>query len=499
MTINTDYNIETYISDGAITSYDFSFQVFSEDDIIITIQDLDNNTETLSLSSDYTISLNDDKTGTVNLLTAPTIDYKIYITREVDFKQEKNYETSSGFQAKVIEDSFDRLTVLTQQLKELADRTVKLTQFSEGFNVDLTIPNPEENKTIKWSYDSDTDTYSRINSTYDPDTVGEQVETFRDETETFRDETEVFRDEVETIANDIEGYPIWKTTVEYSLNTVINYFGFLYRSLQDSNLNNTPDTSPAYWQLLVDNRLVNAINNNYIEGFIPQSNDTTPDTDIDITEGSALCKDLQTFVYCPNETINLETILGTPLVADTTYHLYRYLDSSDVNQWHLDTSLTPTITGIKSANAYRRIFSFVTDGDGDIIHFQNQNMQGGYRLIYKTEILTLSTTQTTTLSNLTLTVPTGFSLDVLFRVNLTDSSDSGDVGGKYYDWGNDYTIPSDLYGYDITSSPSNQGYLASEFVRKTSTSGQIKYVNQDTISYGQRFYTKGFIDYRLNN
>ena len=73
----------------------------------------------------------------------------------------------------------------------------------------------------------------------------------------------------------------------------------------------------------------------------------------------------------------MPTLLGSALANSTTYHLFRYKNNVDVDSWHLSTSLTPTIADIKSANAYRRIFSFKTASDGDIVQFKGDELNGG--------------------------------------------------------------------------------------------------------------------------
>jgi hypothetical protein len=43
---------------------------------------------------------------------------------------------------------------------------------------------------------------------------------------------------------------LWKTSRTYSVDEYVEYHGYVYLSLQDSNTNQTPDAYPLYWQLV---------------------------------------------------------------------------------------------------------------------------------------------------------------------------------------------------------------------------------------------------------
>lgn len=44
------------------------------------------------------------------------------------------------------------------------------------------------------------------------------------------------------------GMPEWDSATEYYTNCYCSYGGIIYKSLQDNNTNNQPDTSPSYWE-----------------------------------------------------------------------------------------------------------------------------------------------------------------------------------------------------------------------------------------------------------
>lgn len=114
-------------------------------------------------------------------------------------------------------------------------------------------------------------------------------------------------------------------------------------------------------------------------GFIAGSNSGNPDEDIDITQGRAICEDSKSFVFLQDDVtaLDMPALNGAALAADTSYYLFRYLKSDNSSQWYLSTSLAPTISNIKTANAYRMIVSFLTDSSSDIIPFHGVDEGGG--------------------------------------------------------------------------------------------------------------------------
>jgi hypothetical protein len=140
--------------------------------------------------------------------------------------------------------------------------------------------------------------------------------------------------------------------------------------------------------------LTNSINfpfldDNFISGMIPSSTVATPDTSIDITAGKCLAKDGITILYLDSaeSALNMETVLTTALSADTSYHLFYFKKTKATApfweyKWSLQTTTTPTITDIYSANCYRRIGSFITDANADIYQFYCYDERGILRYEY---------------------------------------------------------------------------------------------------------------------
>ena len=170
-------------------------------------------------------------------------------------------------------------------------------------------------------------------------------------------------------------------------------------------------------------QLIEAINlktgKYFIDGFVPSSG-ATPDEQVNITKGIAICEDGLTMVKLVSDEADIDfpTLNGGALANSTTYHLFRFLKDDDTYQWWLDTSLTPTITNIKSALAYRRIDSYKTDSSGDLPQFFSIDSRGGLIKRYYIWINEYSSAPTTTQTLTTCLIPLGLKLLVKFGVNV---------------------------------------------------------------------------------
>lgn len=119
-----------YAANGATTAFNFAFKVFSEDDVQVVLTNTIGVETILSLSTDYSVSLNADQNanpgGVVTTNTVYSTGNKITLVGNVEFLQETDLTTGGGFYPEVIEDALDRLTMLLQQLNEQVDRAVKV-------------------------------------------------------------------------------------------------------------------------------------------------------------------------------------------------------------------------------------------------------------------------------------------------------------------------------------------------------------------------------------
>lgn len=150
MTVQDNYTPVKLLGNGVNTDFDFSWQAYATSDLVIYLEDVSTGDQTLQTEGvDYTVTLDNEGAdgGTVTFTVAPTSSYYVIISRSVPYSQPSEYKTSSGFQASVVETSFDRNTVLIQQTREIADRSLKLPLGTSG---DARLPVPEDGATLIW-------------------------------------------------------------------------------------------------------------------------------------------------------------------------------------------------------------------------------------------------------------------------------------------------------------------------------------------------------------
>lgn len=128
-----------YTGNGSTTTFPFSFKVFLNTDVLVVRTDLNGIETTLTLNTDYTISLNSNQDsnagGNVVLPSALTSGYLLTISSKVPLLQQTDFTNQGGFYPAVLNASMDRLTIITQQLNEQVSRAVK-TGISSGITPD---------------------------------------------------------------------------------------------------------------------------------------------------------------------------------------------------------------------------------------------------------------------------------------------------------------------------------------------------------------------------
>lgn len=124
MTVYNELNKIAYIGDTAQTLYPIPFEYISTEDIKVSIYTSGNEfVEDWMYSTQYVIEDNN-----IKILSGYEIDNtkKLLILRKVDLVQDNKYREGGDFPAKSTETSFDKLTMITQQLQETLDRCVKV-------------------------------------------------------------------------------------------------------------------------------------------------------------------------------------------------------------------------------------------------------------------------------------------------------------------------------------------------------------------------------------
>jgi hypothetical protein len=142
-----------YTGNGVTSIFPFSFKVFSSSDLVVTQTDTSGVETTLTLTSNYTVSLNANQDsnpgGNVTCLVAPASSYLLTLTSAVPQLQPVVLTNNGGFYPSVINDALDRLTIFAQQILEKVNRTLSLPVSVSG--VSTTLPVPVSNHVIAWN------------------------------------------------------------------------------------------------------------------------------------------------------------------------------------------------------------------------------------------------------------------------------------------------------------------------------------------------------------
>lgn len=128
MSVSSTTNQVIYTGSGTTGPFDFTFKIFVNTDLVITKYTIaDGTTTTLTLTTDYTVTIDGENGGEVNLVSALSSAYKLIITRTLPLTQSVNYVENDPFPADTHEEALDRAAMRDQQLQEQIDRAVLVT------------------------------------------------------------------------------------------------------------------------------------------------------------------------------------------------------------------------------------------------------------------------------------------------------------------------------------------------------------------------------------
>lgn len=143
MTIEVNYNPIRQQGNGVIKDFSYDFYALSDQYLVVYIEE----DGVQTVTTDYTATVSETG-GIVTFNVAPTENQYVVITRSTTINQEVPYTTSRGFDAKVVESSFDKDIAISQELQNQLIRAPKLP---EGYNYNIQLPNPDDGKALVWN------------------------------------------------------------------------------------------------------------------------------------------------------------------------------------------------------------------------------------------------------------------------------------------------------------------------------------------------------------
>ena len=147
-----DYNINAitrrvvFTGSAGTGPYAFSFEVLDQNDVAVYF-----NATTLTITTDYTVTINANGTGSVTIVTGgsvpstPTASDQIVIVGARDIERVTDFVTAGDLLASSLNEQLDALTIFDQQVAEEGKRSMRAPVYDpalveDGGVVDMTLP-----------------------------------------------------------------------------------------------------------------------------------------------------------------------------------------------------------------------------------------------------------------------------------------------------------------------------------------------------------------------
>lgn len=139
-----------YSGSAGTGPYSFSFEVLANTDIAVY-----KNTTLLTLTTDYTVTINSNGTGSVTLVSAATGSDNITLVGSRSIERATDFVTGGDLFANSLNDEFDSLVIFAQQVNETASRGLK-APITDPTDVNMVLPVKASRKGKVLAFDSTT-------------------------------------------------------------------------------------------------------------------------------------------------------------------------------------------------------------------------------------------------------------------------------------------------------------------------------------------------------
>jgi hypothetical protein len=137
-----------YTGSAGVGPYSFTFEVLANTDIQVY-----KNTTLLTLTTNYTVTINANGTGSVTLVVAATGTDTITIVGDRAIQRATDFVTGGDLFANTLNDEFDSLVIFAQQVDEKADRGLK-APVTDPTDVNMVLPVKASRKGKVLAFDS---------------------------------------------------------------------------------------------------------------------------------------------------------------------------------------------------------------------------------------------------------------------------------------------------------------------------------------------------------
>ena len=160
-----------YTGSAGTGPYAFNFEVLAQTDIDAYFNDT-----LLTLTTDYTVSIDPDGTGSVtivvgtNVPSTPTASDRITIVGDRTIERTTDFTTGGPLFATSLNDEFDSLTIFAQQVLESNERAIK-APVTDPDTIDMTLPKDDDRKGKYLSFNASTGNPEVVNTVTDVTTI----------------------------------------------------------------------------------------------------------------------------------------------------------------------------------------------------------------------------------------------------------------------------------------------------------------------------------------
>ena len=139
-----------YAASG-VGPYAFTFEILVNTDVAVYKDDA-----LLTLTTDYTVTIAANGTGSITLAATPTGATQIAIVGSRAIQRTSDFVTGGDFFANTVNDELDSLTIFAQQNAEAVNRALQAPQ-TDPTNIDMTLPRASvrANKTLAFDANGD--------------------------------------------------------------------------------------------------------------------------------------------------------------------------------------------------------------------------------------------------------------------------------------------------------------------------------------------------------
>ena len=138
-----------YSGSAGVGPYSFSFEVLDQGDVAVYL-----NTTLLTITTDYTVTINANGTGSITLVTAATASDTVAILGNKGIERQTDFVTGGDLFANSLNDELDAQTIFAQQNAEAVSRALKLPPYS-SLSISSTLPVPQANYILGWNSTAD--------------------------------------------------------------------------------------------------------------------------------------------------------------------------------------------------------------------------------------------------------------------------------------------------------------------------------------------------------